>query len=655
MTSGKINIHQTACTLDCPDGCSLEVHVTDGRVTKITGVAGNNSNPFTDGWICAKTRGFDKRVYSPRRVLTPLIRTGTKGNGEFRPASWDEALDIVAERVKLTLQEKGGSGIAPILTNASSGTVSTVGLTPLLYEALGATDIQVVICGATQDAAWQLIFGNRRPSDPFAVRKAKLVVLWGVNPFVSNTHWVPHINAALKDGAKLIVVDPRKTSFAKRADVHLQPLPGTDVLVAFALTQLLEADGAFDDNHISSLEGGKEYIEHAHTFSLATSIAKSGVLLKDLQAAARCLAENAAFFKAGLSLEKSRNGGAALRSVYSLAALLNTLNKPGGGICHPTSAWNPVNLEKLRHAVLGDKIAKERPTLNINLLPEWLSGANSPVSFLFVQGANPAATNADQTGVEAALSREDLFTVVHEQVMTDTARFADVVLPAPTFLERDDSAAGWGVFGNQRVRAVIERVGESRSNDEVAAGLAVRLGFDAARFDPSFERLANLLEIPTEEGFHTTITNTDETFPIHLIAYDDGVDPLPTYRDLEADLPLTLISPANRHTINSIMGEDAPSLPRATLNEADALARGIKTGDEITVKGERSSLQAIAEVTSDIRPGVVMLPKGRWGYTSNDGKTTNALTVARLNDLAGGPCYNESRVDVSLLTKPLAS
>jgi anaerobic selenocysteine-containing dehydrogenase len=186
---------------------------------------------------------------------------------------------------------------------------------------------------------------------------------------------------------------------------------------------------------------------------------------------------------------------------------------------------------------------------------------------------------------------------------------------------------------------------ECTKNRGVRPGCARQSGLKALRHPRLFSGL--LLEIPTGEGFHTTDTTTEETFPIRLVTNNDGVDPLPTYRDLEATLPLTLISPANRHTINSMMGEDASSLPQATLNESDASARGIRTGDTVTVRGERSSLQAIAEVTKDIRPGVVMVPKGRWGYTSEDGKTVNALAVARHNNPAGGPCYNESHVDVS--------
>jgi anaerobic selenocysteine-containing dehydrogenase len=674
---------RTACPLDCPDTCSLQVEVEPGT-TEVHGrrlgrrllsvdaaPTGADTNPFTDGWICKKVKGHADRVHGPDRILTPLVRTSPKGTGGFRPVSWDEALDLIAERCLAARDEHGAESVVPYLYNSSGGALAEDGLTPLLWRQFGASRMAHTICAATAGGARRLVVGELPSADPATVLDAALVVIWGANPTVSNTHWAPLVNEARRNGAAVVVVDPRRTATAGRADLHVAPHPGTDVALALALaTRLVELDGidrAFVDRHVDGLD---EYLAAAAAWPLDRAASVCGVAVEEIDRLAHLLAERRpALFRLGWGLERNRNGGSAWRAALSLPALTGNFGRPGAGAYWSTSSAFPWDGSSLEQAVLDDAPAAGR-WLNQNRLgPDLLdSELDPPVRVLFVQGANPAVMCPDQVSVLAGLARDDLFTVVHDQVRTDTVRFADVVLPATTHFEATDVSPSYGSFGTEAMRPVIERVGESRTNDEVATALAVRFGYDPYRFDPDPSRLLTLgghdADIP---GWRPIDVGPQQPDRISLVVEDaesSGVDRVPVYRPLDdrsldprhpldtddppgTDYPLALLTPANPRTINSIFGERGDLEATVSVHPDDAAARGITDGDRVRVHDARASITVVARIDGSVRPGVVSIPKGLWHREVPEGLGANAFSPATLSDVAGGACFHDARVEVT--------
>ncbi|HYF47205.1 MAG TPA: molybdopterin-dependent oxidoreductase, partial [Acidimicrobiales bacterium] len=486
----------TACPLDCPDGCSLSVTVEGDTITKIDAVPhGEAANPLTDGWICRKVRRMTRRIHGDARLTTPLRRVGPKGSGQFEPITWDEALDLVAER----LRTADPSAVVPYLYNSSATVFEQGGLTPLLFEALGAALVEETICAATSGKAWRLVFGTMPSADPTDVADSDLIVVWGGNPTVSNSHLAPRIEARAKEGAKVVVIDPRRTPAADRATRHLPVRPGTDVVLAMAAAAELERRGAihraFVDEHA---EGVDEYLAACAQWTLARAADVCGLSEADVSGFVDDLVgASAPLLRLGWGMERNRNGGSAHRAASSLWVLLGGFGRPGAGVVGSTGPKEDPTGGSVRRAVLGDVPHPNRRIVNMNRFGAVLHGEGGPVSVLLVQGSNPAATAPNQALVQAGLAREDLFTVVHDQVLTDTARFADVVLPATTSFEVDDIVAGYGGYWVQDAPAVIPPVGESRSNNQLAHGLAVRLGVEGD-WDPSPARLRELMVGPFE-------------------------------------------------------------------------------------------------------------------------------------------------------------
>ncbi len=673
---------RTACPLDCPDGCTLEVTVLEGRLTKVDAAPMDpedpTTNPLTQGFICKKVKRHADRVYSPERVLTPLVRAGPKGSGQFRVASWDEALDLAAGRIGQALAVDPAT-VVPYLYNSSAGAVGAGVLGPLLWDALGASAVDHTICAATAGRAWDLTFGAMPGADLLDVVHAQLVVVWGANPAISNTHFPPLVNQARRNGAAVVVVDPRRTAMAKRADLHLAVRPGTDVVLAMAVAAELDrrgqVDREFTDAHVVGVD---EYLAACRERSLDEAAAICGVEPVEIQALVELLVRRPAFWRPGWGLERNRNGGSAVRTVLALAVLTGAFGQLGSGVHLHTNHDLSWDVGALCDAVLGPMGAPDsrrrgraRRHVNMNELGALLSDpADRPaVSVLFVQGANPAAMNPAQDKVLAGLARDDLFTIVHEQVMTDTARWADVVLPATTHFEVADVAVPYGAFVAQALPAVIDRVGESRTNDEVTAGLAARLGFAAGpgqAFDPSRERLLGLVlpaGVPDAVVTHAagTAVQFRDVWPatadhrVHLVT--DPADPaarpgearLPGFAELTATEPLALLTPAGPGTINSIFGEAAPSSPVIRLHPIDADARGLVDGQRVRVSDGRHQLETALALDADLRPGVAAMAKGLWRSALGGTYTANVFAPDALSDLAGGATFNDARVEVSAI------
>jgi anaerobic selenocysteine-containing dehydrogenase len=643
----------SVCPLDCPDTCTLSVEVTDGRVGRLDGVGRNAptpANPFTDGWICAKVRRFGRRVHSPERVLTPLVRTGRRGDGEFRTATWDEAVELVAERLTRTLDEHGGAAVVPYLYNSSAGSNSEV-RTERLFRALGTSHVAHTICAATAGAAWDATFPGMLSADPLDLASSQLVVVWGANPSVSNTHLTPLLDDVTRRGGAVVVVDPRRTPTADRAALHVPVRPGTDVALALAAVAELERTGrvdrAFCDRHADGVDALLEVARH-WTPEVAARVC--GVEVDEVRRFADLVADvRPGVLRLGWGLERNRHGGAAIRAAAALWVVAGQFGVAGSGVLASTSSGTAVGrVDPVDGPADTGTWARE---LNMVRLGRDLLEADPPVRFVFVQGANPVATAPDQHRVVAGLSREDLFVVVHDQVLTDTARLADLVLPATTHLEADVVAESYGSFSAGAAGAVVGPVGESRSNDELASALADRLGLDVG---PPLGTQGLTGTVATRpEG---TVQFGPEGHPASTapaggrarVALPEGPYRVPSPAELLGDLDdrwLTLLTPASPRTINSMLGELGEGDLRVTVHPDDAAAAGVADGDEVVVVNDLGEVRVRARVADSVRPGVCSIPKGTWiGHAA--GATANALIPDDVDPTAGGACFNDARVRI---------
>lgn len=645
--------HVTACPLDCPDTCSLTVTVVDGRLTTVDAGPGN---PITDDFICQKVKHHPRRVYAPERVMTPLIRAGAKGEGEFRSASWDEALDLVVQRLRATIAQHGPESVVPYLYNSSAGS-SQGALTDRLFRRLGASKVDHTICALTNYLARVSVFGDLLSADPRDVVHARHVVVWGANPTVSNVHFPPFVTAATKAGARLTVVDPRRTGMAKRADRHLALRPGTDVVLAYAVARELDRHGGLAAQFLHDhAEGVDAFLGAADEWTLDRAADVCGLTATEIAEFARDVAEiRPTFWRVGWGLERNRNGGSGCAAVFALPVLAGSFGEPGSGVMFSLSEATPYQLDS-RDPDTPAELRRARH-VNMNTFGRLLTepGDEAPVHFLYVEGNNLAATNPAQVTVLAGLAREDLFTVVHDQVLTDTARFADVVLPATTHFESRDVAGSYGSYTFQEIVPVIGRVGESRTNNEVAAALAQRLGLPAANYDASEHATleAGVTDGGSARGARelraegTTIQFRD-VFPSRKLQLAEVIGlGLPRYQSLEDVYPLALLTPSTPKTINSMFGEFQPPDSSIHVHPDDAADRGLADGADVVVFNDRASLHTTLTVDADLRPGVVSMPKGLWRRTFDGGLTPNALCPDSLSDVGGGACFNDARVEIT--------
>ena len=657
---------RTACPLDCPDACTLDVTVDDGRITAIDAAPIGEGNPLTAGWICHKVKHHHRRVYAPERILTPLIRTGPKGSAEFRPAGWDEALDLVAEKMRSAVATDGPDSVVPYLYSSSAALFASGALTPMLFARMGAPDVIHTICANTAGLAKEQIFGGMLSADPLDLPHARLVVIWGANPNASNSHLLPLITEAKRNGAKVVVVDPRRTGVAGRADLHLPVIPGTDVALAYAVANILaetdRIDRGFCDAHATGVD---EFLAAAAGWPVARAAQVCGVDPDAIRAFAELVATTKpAMLRMGWGPERNRNGGSCWLAPPALWVLAGHFGQLGSGVIYSTSSPLPIDLDRLWDDDPAHPEATARPDrseMNMNEVGAIVGGEPgtwpTPIKVLFIQGANPANTAVDQETMLRALGRDEVFTVVHEQVMTDTAEWADVVLPATTHFEAGDLVASYGSYTIQPMPAVIDRVGESRTNDEVAAGLSVRLGFTDAAFAMSTVELIALAttdggeiepRVLRQPGMTVQFRDTFPTLPDGKarLHHPGSELPLPRFEPLESEYPLTMISPASVRMVTSMFGEFNAPEAAVALHPLDAEARGVDDGALVNVTSRSGNLTLTARVDATLRPGVCSIPKGIWLRDFRDRRSVNVLVPRGSSDLGGGACFNDARVDV---------
>ena len=658
----------TACPLDCPDACTVDVTLRGGRITKIDG---SKDNHITNGYICAKVRRFPERVYGDDRVLHPAVRRGAKGSGQFKRVSWDDALDLIAQKFTAARDNGGAETILPLCYGGSNGFLTQDYADAILFRRFKTSRLLRTVCAAPTGAANLGLYGKMASVSYEDYPEAKMIIVWGVNPSVSGIHIMPFIKEARDNGAFVVVIDPRATGLARQADLHLAVRPGTDLPVALSIHRYLFEEGhaaqPFLDQHTA---GAAELREKAAPWTFERAAEVSGIDAAQLRLVAERYAKTSpALVKCGWGLERNRNGGSAAAAVLALPAVAGKFGVRGGGYTMSNSAsWN------IERTWLTDQ---EPPTraINMNKVGRILTEPEgAPVNVLFVYNCNPVAILPDQRRVIRGLEREDLFTVVFDQVLTDTAMYADVVLPATTFLEHYDFARGYGPITLQLGKPVIEAVGESRSNTDVFMDLARRLdltvdGDPADDLEAMLSVLANLpqgIADDLRERWQARAPHGGrpiqfvDVFPktadqkVHLFPADlDRQAPMGLYGyqpdPATAEYPLALISPASERTISSTMGELSRPEVRLEMNPEDAEARGIEEGDAIRIFNALGETRVNAHVSPLVKRGIVAMPKGVWRRSTKNGFTSNALTPDSLADLGGGACFNDARVQVEKL------
>ena len=638
------------------------------RQGRIERIGGSHHHPDTSGFICGKVAGFADRVYHRERLLHPLRRVGAKGERQFERISWDDAITEICDRLGEIRDRWGGEAILPYHYGGSNGLVSDGLLDALFFSRLGATRLEKTICAVPTTEVAMGMYG-KMPGVAFEdFVHSRCIVVWGANPKASNIHLVPYLRRAKKNGAFVATVDPRRNFSQEEVDLHLPVRPGTDLPVALAMIAHWERQGSLDLDFLQQQAVDLELLlERARAWSLEQAAAVAGVEAQDIERLARELAASSpAVIRCGWGIERNRNGGQAVAAVLAMPALLGKFGVRGGGYTMSNTGAFRFDPEM----VVGP-LEETTRSINMTRLGRALGeDLEPPVKALFVYNANPAVTVPDQRSILRGLAREDLFTVVFEQVMTDTAAYADVVLPAVTFFEGRDLRGGYGSFVMAGVRPVIEPQGEARSNVAVFSALGRAMGWKDEPFswdeETVFGKVTEAVEMtgrrpdgnrleaggcerhdfPGEAPIQLdTVHPRTADGRIHLAPAVLGSEP---YRFQAADdgLPLALITPAGSRMVNSTLGES--NYPRlfVELHPRDAEARRIQAGDQVRVVNDLGEVDCVAAINERLRHGVVAMPKGAWRHASLNGETSTALCPDHVNVVGGGACFNDARVEV---------
>jgi anaerobic selenocysteine-containing dehydrogenase len=658
------------CAHDCPDTCAWEVTVEDGRAVRLAGAAGH---PYTRGGLCAKVNNYLDRVYSPDRVLHPLRRTGAKGEGVFERVGWEEALADIAGRLRRIVAEDGAEAILPYSFAGNMGLVQYAGMDRRFFARLGASRLARTICGDTANAGVTTALGTSVACLPEDVQHARLILLWGTNTVVTNLHLWPFVRRAREAGARLVVIDPLRTRTAREADWHVRPLPGSDAALALGMMRVIVDEGLQDQAYLDAhCNGWPELRERLAEYPPERAATLTGVPAGEIAALARAYATTRpAMIRTLVGPEKHAGGGTSFRTIACLPAVVGAWRELGGGMVHWTME---LMTEALNVRGVGARAPRTR-TINMIQIGRALTdpALAPPLRSLIVYNSNPASIAPNSSLVRRGLAREDLFTVVHDLFVTDTARYADYLLPATSFVEHLDLLFSWGHTYLTLNQPAIEPLGESVCNTELFRRLARAMRWaDEPAFQATDEdlvrtalagghpRLAGIdLERLRAEGWaplslpaERRVPFANGGFPTPSGRCELFADPAPGYAPPpEGGLPLVMVSAKSElRFLNSSYSHlprhrRAAGEPEVQVDPADAAARGIADGDRVRVANERGELLLTARVGDGVRPGVVAIAHGRWRSLS--GGSANDLTSDGLADLAGGGDFFGTRVEVS--------
>ena len=671
-------VRRSVCALDCPDCCSLLVTVENGRGVKLRG---DPEHPVTRGFLCGKVAQYLEREYSPGRLLYPQRRIGAKGEGRFERVSWDEALDAIAARLKAIAAEFGPEAILPYSYAGTMGLLNGSGMDRRFFHRLGASRLDRTICSTAGMAGMTEALGVRYGTEPEQFRHARLILAWGANILGTNVHLWPFIVEARRQGAKFYVIDPRRNRTTDVADKHFAINPGSDAALALAMMHVIVGENLHDADYVARYTGGFEALrERVRAWTPQRAAALTGLEAEEIAALAREYAgTRPAVIRLNYGIQRSERGAMAVRTVALLPAIVGSWKDAGGGLQLSTSQAFHLNRGGLERADLQARaLGREARLVNMSELGAALTALDGPpVMALAVYNSNPAAIAPNQNAVLRGLRREDLFTVVLEQFQTDTADYADILLPVTTFLEHTDLYTAYGHYYLQLARPALAAPGEAKSNVDIFRLLAARMGFDDACFgETEDEMIRTLLDSPHPFVAGITLEQLDRERSVRLrlpqpylpfaaggfgapdgkchfhaetLDYTPPVESRHGDRGLRAKYPLELISPKNDDSMNSTFGHrDAVDLQTAILhlNPADAGARGIRTSDQVRAYNARGSCALVAQVDDTVRPGVACAPSVRWAKRSPGKRNVNALTSARLTDAGGGPTFYSCLVQV---------
>jgi anaerobic selenocysteine-containing dehydrogenase len=679
-------IIHAACPHDCPDTCAMLVEVEEGRATK---VSGDPSHPTTQGFLCTKVTRYLERVYNPDRILFPMRRVGAKGEGRFERISWDEALDTIARRFReIADSGDGPEAILPYSYGGTMGVVNNGSMDRRFFHRLGASKLARTICSQAGGDALRYTLGNKIGADMENFHRARLIVLWGTNTLSSNIHLWPEIKTALEAGARLVGIDPYRNHTLDHCHQLIQLKPGTDAALALAIMNVIISEGLEDREYVERHTLGFDKLrERAAEFPPSRAAEICGIAADEIVSFAReYAATRPAVIRINYGLQRHAGGGMAVRAIACLPALTGAWRDAGGGLLLSTSGMFAFDDRVLQRPDLTFGAPR---TINMSRLGEALTEARPPVRAIYVYNSNPAAVAPDQSQVLAGFRREDLFTVVHEQFQTDTADYADILLPATTQLEHRDIIKPYGHYYLVYNEPAIAPLGEAKPNWEVFAQLAKRMGFEDECFEDTdediirqalatdreplrgitLERLKqngwvrlNLPEVfaPFSEGQFETPSGKCEFYSEQLEKM--GLDPLPTFipprespdsaPELAARYPLQLISPPANSFLNTTFSH-LPSFlkserePFIQLNAEDATRRGIEDGDAVRVWNDRGECRLKARISDRVKPGVAVALSIWWNKLSPGRTNVNQTVSQALTDLGGGATFYDNLIDVA--------
>jgi anaerobic selenocysteine-containing dehydrogenase len=693
---------RAACPHDCPDTCAMLVTVADG---KATGVRGDPDHPFTRGGLCVKVNNYPDKVYNPDRVLHPMRRTGPKGSGQFEQISWDDALDEIAGRFRATIDAHGPESVMPVSYLGTQGVLNGLSVGDPFFHRLGATITERTYCDSGSCTAYSMTIGATAGVDPESLVHSRYIVIWACNMISTNLHLWPFVAEAQRRGAKVVVIDPVRHRTAKAADWHIPIRPGTDGALALAMMHVIINEGLTDEAYVRDhTVGYEELVERVQEHTPEWASEQTGIPADDIRTLAREYATSQpSMIRIGVAIERHAGGGQTVRSISCLPSLVGAWRNVGGGLLQLPLWAHPVNWGALIHPELqkpGTRI------VNQFLLGRALTGEmqlDPPINALMVYNSNPLVVCPEQDKMAAGLAREDLFTVVSDHVLTDTARYADIVLPATTQLEQLDIMFSWGHFYVSLNTPAIAPEGEAVSNTELFRRLSARMGFTeeclfrsdeeilAESYDWSAPAMEGItveslretgwarLNLPSpdeyaphaEGGFPTPSGKTEfrssieNNFVVPLFRQlsneyqpGDPIDPLPHYipprETADSGYRLNLISPKSHAYVNSSAGDQSQQKrvqgeQTVVIHPQDAGDRGIVAGQYVRVFNDRGQYLALAEVSDEIAPGVVMSPMGAWRKNAKDASTVNAVNPFAFADLGNAPTFSDTRVEVEVV------
>ena len=666
-------VFPSVCSLDCPDQCGLLLHKKDGKIIK---VQGDPDHPVTKGNICNKVRNMTARLYDPNRLKQPLKRIGPKGEGNFVPISWEEAIDTITSKWKDLIEMHGPESILPYSFYGNMGNLSAEGMDRRFFHKLGASMLERSICNAAGSVGYSYTMGGSFGIDPEETIHTKLFIMWGINAVSTNMHQVTLAQQARKNGAKVVVIDVHKNQTGKWADWFIPILPGTDSALALGLMHILYAENLVDQPFLDEYTvGAAELREHVRQYDPATVSAITGVPIDDLYELARMYGTTSpSFVRIGNGLQHHDNGGMAVRTIACLPALTGQWMVEGGGAIKGNSGYLAFNTNALRRPDLLQN--KATRTINMNQIGQALLEKENPIRSMFVYGSNPALVAPNANKVQEGLMREDLFTVVHDLFLTETAMFADLVLPATSSYETEDFYNSYWHNYVQIQKPVVEKYGESKSNVELFKLLAAGMGFGEQAFRDSEEDMIrqalNFPDNPHLEGITYDSLSRNQfvkakmqpMFPgklptpsgkIELYSErmkQDGYEPLPTYTPIikDSDLPFLFIPAPNHNFLNSTFSNNAKHIsmekePKLHMNAADAKTMGIAAGDMVRIWNGRGECLLTAAPGENVLPGV-LVSQGLWQNTPETKQHINSLTPDRLADMGNGAVFFSGRVDL---------